>query len=74
LPGPLAYVIIHQTEGNVIVPLVQRHLVSIPPALMLLAIVTIGFLFGTVAMIFAAPLAVVVFVVVKKLYDPRYPR
>jgi predicted PurR-regulated permease PerM len=64
----LAYVIIHQTEGNVIVPLVQRHLVSIPPAVMLLAIVTIGFLFGTVAMIFAAPIAVVIFVVVKKLY------
>jgi predicted PurR-regulated permease PerM len=64
----VAYVIIHQTEGNLIVPLVQRHLVSIPPALMLLGIVTIGFLFGPVAVIFAAPIAVVIFVAVKKLY------
>ncbi|HEX5508515.1 MAG TPA: AI-2E family transporter [Pseudolabrys sp.] len=64
----IAYIIIHQTEGNLIVPLIQRHMVFIPPALILLGIVAIGLMFGTVAIIFAAPLAVVIFVLVKKLY------
>jgi predicted PurR-regulated permease PerM len=64
----VAYVIIHQTEGNLLVPIIQRHMVSIPPALILLGIVTISFVFGTVAMIFAAPIAVILFVLVKKLY------
>jgi predicted PurR-regulated permease PerM len=61
-------VLIHQVEGNLIVPLVQRHLLSIPPALILLGITVVGVLFGTMGVIFAAPLAVVVFVAVKKLY------
>ncbi|HEU4660487.1 MAG TPA: AI-2E family transporter [Pseudolabrys sp.] len=64
----LAYVVIHQTEGNLIVPLIQQHMVYIPPALILLGIVAIGFMFGPVAIIFAAPILVVVFVLVKKLY------
>jgi len=64
----LAYILIHQTEGNPIVPLVQRTLVFIPPAVMLLAIVVISFLFGKVAMLFAAPITAIVFVAVKKLY------
>jgi predicted PurR-regulated permease PerM len=64
----VAYIIIHQTEGNLIVPLIQRHIIFIPPAIILLGIVAISFVFGTVAMIFAAPMAVVVFVLVKKVY------
>src|SRR6202034_2229887 len=32
----LAFVIIHQIEGQIISPLIQRHMVSIPPAVMLL--------------------------------------
>jgi predicted PurR-regulated permease PerM len=64
----LAYIIIHQTEGNLIVPLVQRRLVFIPPALMLLAIVAISFLFGGMATVFAAPITVLLFIAVKKIY------
>ena len=43
-------------------------MVFIPPAVMLIAIVAIDFLFGPVAMIFAAPLTVVLFALVKELY------
>lgn len=64
----LAYLIIHQVEGDVLIPIIQRHMVFIPPAVMLLAIVTIGFVFGTVAIIFAAPIAVILFVAINKLY------
>jgi predicted PurR-regulated permease PerM len=64
----LAYIVIHQIEGNLVAPLIQRRMVFIPPALMLLAIVTVLFLFGGISVIFAAPLAVVVVTAVKKLY------
>lgn len=64
-----AYILIHQTEGHLFTPLIQRQMVFIPPAVMLLAIVAIDFLFGAVAMIFAAPMTVVLFVAAKKFYE-----
>ncbi len=64
----LSYLAIHQIEGNLVVPLIQRRMVYIPPAIMLLGVVTILFLFGGVSVIFAGPIAVMVFVAVKKLY------
>lgn len=64
----LAYLAIHQIEGNLIAPLVQRRMVYIPPAVMLLGLVIILFLFGSVSVIFAGPIAVIVFVAIKKLY------
>ncbi|MGA7383831.1 MAG: AI-2E family transporter [Methylocella sp.] len=63
-----AYVIIHQIEGNLFTPLIQRHLVLVPPAVMLLGIVAISLMFGPAAVILAAPIVVVVFVAVKVLY------
>jgi predicted PurR-regulated permease PerM len=63
-----AYLAIHMAEGNFIAPLIQRQMVSLPPALMILGIAAIGFIFGTVAVIFAAPMTVVLFVLIKKLY------
>jgi predicted PurR-regulated permease PerM len=64
----VAYLGIHTLEGNFIAPLVQRQMVYIPPAVMVLGIAAIGFIFGTVAIIFAAPMTVVLFVLIKKLY------
>jgi predicted PurR-regulated permease PerM len=64
----VAYLIIHQIEGQIIAPLVQNRMVSIPPAVMLLGIAGLTYLFGTVAIIFAAPMAVVIFAAVNLLY------
>jgi predicted PurR-regulated permease PerM len=64
----VAYTLIHQAEGHVIMPFIQRYMVFIPPAVILLAIVAIGMLFGAVAIPLASPIAVVAFVLVKKLY------
>jgi predicted PurR-regulated permease PerM len=64
----LAYLVIHQIEGEIVAPLIQRHMVAIPPAVMLLGIVAITYLFGAIAIIFAAPIAVVVFAAVNLLY------
>jgi predicted PurR-regulated permease PerM len=63
-----AFILIQQVEGNVIFPLVGRRMVSLPPALALFAIVAGGLVFGTPGVIFGFPLAVVAFVLVKKLY------
>jgi predicted PurR-regulated permease PerM len=64
----VAYLLIHQTEGNLIVPIIQRYMIYIPPAVVLLGIVAITFVLGSIAIIFATPIAVVVFVLVKKVY------
>jgi predicted PurR-regulated permease PerM len=64
----LAFVVIQQIEGNVIFPIVERRVVAVPPALALFAIVAAGAIFGTLGVIFGFPLAVVAFVLVKKLY------
>jgi len=63
-----AYLVIHQIEGNLVAPLIQRRMVAIPPAVMLLGIAAISYLFGVVAIIFAAPIAVVVFAAVNLIY------
>jgi predicted PurR-regulated permease PerM len=60
--------VIQQIEGNVIFPLVARKVVTVPPALALFAIVAGSVLFGSFGLIFGFPLAVVAYVLVKKLY------
>jgi predicted PurR-regulated permease PerM len=63
-----AYLMIHQVEGQIVSPLIQRHMVAIPPAVMLLGIAAITYLFGPVAIVFAAPIAVVIFAAVNLIY------
>jgi predicted PurR-regulated permease PerM len=62
------YILIQQLEGNVIQPIVQRYAVDLPPAMLLFTLVAAGVLFGLPGIIFAAPLTVVVYVLVKRLY------
>jgi len=64
----IAYILIHQAEGNLIGPIVQREMLYIPPAVILLGIISISFLFGAIAIVFAAPMVVMLFVLIKKLY------
>ena len=63
-----AYLLIHQIEGNLIMPIIQRQLVHVPPAIMLFSIVILGLLFGPAGTIFAAPITVVLFVLLTRLY------
>jgi predicted PurR-regulated permease PerM len=64
----IAYFAIHQAEGNLVMPFIQRHMIYIPPAVILLAIAAIGSLFGPMAITLASPIAVVLVVLIKKLY------
>ncbi|THD78809.1 MAG: AI-2E family transporter [Phenylobacterium sp.] len=62
------YVAAHQFEGHILIPLIQRRVVSVPPALTLFSVLAFGLLFGPLGVILATPLAVVVLVLVKRLY------
>lgn len=59
---------IQQIEGNVLMPLVQRWAVELPPVLGIAAAVIFGILFGIAGVLFATPLMVIVMVLVQKLY------
>lgn len=59
---------IQQLEGNIIMPLVQRRAVSMPPAVSLFALVIFGVMFGWLGILLAVPLAVAAMVLVKKLW------
>jgi predicted PurR-regulated permease PerM len=62
------YVVIQQTENNLLVPLIQQRTVDLPPVLGLFAIVALGGLFGPLGVVLAVPLTVVLMVAVKQLY------
>jgi len=62
------YLVVQQIEGNILSPLVQQRAVDLPPAILLFALLGFGSLFGAVGVILAAPLTVVVYVLVKRLY------
>lgn len=62
------FVVIQQLEGNVVQPLVQKYAVDLPPALLLFSVVAGGYLFGIVGILFAAPLTVAAYVLVRRLY------
>lgn len=63
-----AYTLIQQMEGHLISPLISREMVYIPPLVLILGILAITTLFGLQAVMLAAPIAVILFVAVKKLY------
>lgn len=62
------YLLVQQIEGNVIMPLVQRHTVDLPPVLTLFALVALGLLFGPLGVLLGTPLTVVLYVAVTQLY------
>lgn len=62
------YIVVQQLEGNVIMPLVQRKAVDLPPALTLFAVFIAAAAFGFPGLLVATPLAAVGLVLVKMLY------
>jgi predicted PurR-regulated permease PerM len=61
-------VLVQFIESNVVTPIIQRRMVSLPPVVTLFAILCFGLLFGPLGLLFATPLAVFIFVVVNNLY------
>jgi predicted PurR-regulated permease PerM len=62
------YVGIQQIEGNVLQPLLQQYAVELPPVVLIFSLLGFGMLFGALGIILAAPLTVVCYVLVKRLY------
>lgn len=69
----LLYAGVQVLESYVILPLVQRKAVDLPPALTITVLFLMGILFGFVGLLLAAPLTVVIMSLVKQLYveDPQ---
>ena len=62
------YFMIQQFEGYVLTPLVQQYAVDLPGVILLFSLLGFGLLFGTLGVLLAAPLTVVSYVLVKRLY------
>ncbi len=60
--------VIQQVEGNVLMPLVERWAVGLPPVLGIAATVMFGALFGLLGALLAAPAMIVLMVLVQRLY------
>jgi predicted PurR-regulated permease PerM len=64
----LLYLALQQIESNILVPIIQKQTVSLPPALGLFSLVAVGTLFGPLGVLLAVPMTVVAIVAVKRLY------
>jgi predicted PurR-regulated permease PerM len=64
----IAFVVIQQLEGNVLIPLLLQKAVEVPPALSLMGIAALGMVLGILGVVIAEPLVAVALVAVKMLY------
>jgi predicted PurR-regulated permease PerM len=62
------YGAVSQLEANVITPMVQKNLASLPVVLGIFGIVALGILFGPLGVLFATPLCLVAYTTVTLLY------
>jgi predicted PurR-regulated permease PerM len=62
------YVAVHHVEAYLVQPVIQQFAVEIPAVMTLFALLAFGLLFGFLGILLAAPLAVVSYVLVKRLY------
>ena len=65
------YIFIQALESNLITPAIQKKMVSIPPALIILAQLIIGSITGYLGIILATPVLLIIMVMVKELYVKR---
>jgi predicted PurR-regulated permease PerM len=63
-----AYVLIHQLEGNVIIPLVMARQVKLHPAVIAVGVVVVAQLFGFVGLIVAVPIISLIVILVEELW------
>ena len=62
------YVLVQFIEGNFITPLIQKRVVSLPPAVLLSAQFSLGIFYGLFGVLLATPLAVTGIVLIQMLY------
>jgi predicted PurR-regulated permease PerM len=75
----LAYLVIQQLEGHLLIPMLMKEGMDLPPALTIVAQAVMALLFGFLGLLVAVPLLAAVLVFVKLLYvepiigDEAYP-
>lgn len=57
-----------QVEANLVTPLLLRQMVEAPMAVTLFAVLAMGVLFGTLGVLFATPLVVIAYVIVRMVW------
>ena len=62
------YMVTSQIESNLLMPLVLRRMSEVPMAVTLFAVVAMGTLLGAFGVLLATPLAVLAYVLVRKVY------
>lgn len=62
------YLGVQTLESYVITPLIEKRVISLPPAFVLAAQLVMGTLFGIIGVFLATPIAVIVVVLVRRLY------
>lgn len=64
----LVFVVANQIESHLLIPLVQKHSVSLPPALTVFTLTLLGTLFGFLGLFLAMPLTATAVLLVKRFY------
>lgn len=64
----LLYFVVQNFDGNILNPLVMRHVVKLPPALTMFALFAVGAVFGPVGVLLGGPITVLCFVLVRHLW------
>jgi predicted PurR-regulated permease PerM len=64
----LLFAAVQQVEANLLQPMLQKRMADVPPVLLLLSVVAVGTVLGLGGLLLAAPITVVAFVAVQKLY------
>jgi predicted PurR-regulated permease PerM len=62
------FVIVQQTESNILMPLLVGRAAGVAPAVGLFAVVAVGVLFGPLGLLLGYPVAIVADVAIRKLY------
>jgi len=62
------YIVVQMLESNVITPQIQKRLISIPPALIILGQLFMGVLTGGWGLVLATPIIAILMVVLQELY------
>ncbi|RKF19214.1 AI-2E family transporter [Altericroceibacterium spongiae] len=62
------FLVVQQLQGNFLQPMIQKQAVNVPPAVLLFAVLGAGMLFGSLGVLLAAPLTIVLFVIIQRVY------
>ena len=64
----MLYIVVQVIESNLITPFIQREMVSLPLAVIIVAQVVLGILVGGLGLVFATPIVAAVLVMIRMIY------